>query len=67
MFDQIGCNGCEEDDGWSNGIGFKCISNLGHAVKLPQQMLWDSVQDCLNGEDLCYASVNSTQLLNDGR
>ena len=57
------CNGkheedCPEDDDWSVGPGFKCIRN-GEICKLPQQLLFDEVQDCDKGEDLCFFKENS--------
>jgi len=46
-------NGCSEDDGWKTGIGFQCIRN-GEFCLLPQQLLFDDVQDCDQGVDLCF-------------
>jgi len=48
------CRGCAEDDEWKTGIGFKCIRN-GQTCRLPQQLLWDNVQDCDDGSDICYS------------
>nr|XP_018670728.1 low-density lipoprotein receptor-related protein 2-like [Ciona intestinalis] len=49
------CNGCVEDIGWMGGVGFKCIRQ-GALCTLPQQLLWDNVKDCDDGEDLCVIS-----------
>jgi len=57
------CDGCAEDDEWKAGNGFKCIRD-GSTCRLPQQLLWDNVQDCDDGSDLCY-NVNLTY--SDGR
>ena len=53
---------CPEDDEWSIGTGFKCIRN-GKICKLPQQLVYDAVQDCDKGEDLCFfkEKANSTE------
>ena len=64
VFDEIGCNGCHEDDGWPNGVGFPCHKS-GRVVRLPQQLLWDTVRDCPSGVDLCYSSGEVSG--NDGR
>ena len=45
--------GCPEDDEYKTGIGFQCVRN-GEFCRLPQQLLLDDVQDCDQGEDLCY-------------
>ena len=45
--------GCPEDDEWKTGIGFKCIRN-GRVCRLPQQLLYDDITDCDNGEDICF-------------
>ena len=44
---------CTGDDEWSTGAGFKCVRN-GKVCRLPQQLLYDNVQDCESGEDLCF-------------
>ena len=50
---------CPEDDEWQTGIGFKCMRNQ-KTCHLPQQLLYDTIQECDNGEDLCFeAIVNS--------
>ena len=46
-------NGCPEDEEWENGIGFKCLRN-GKICLLPQQLLYDDIQDCDYGEDMCF-------------
>ena len=56
------CNGydvCDRDDGWKTGIGFQCIRK-GKFCRLPQPLLWDQIQDCDQGEDLCYVNNNSS-------
>ena len=57
LFDGDSCNGCSEDDGWKTGIGFKCVRN-GEYCRIPQQLLWDQICDCDQGEDLCYDNHN---------
>ena len=47
-------DGCPEDDEWGTGIGFKCIRN-GNVCLLPQQLLYDDIQDCDGKEDLCFS------------
>ena len=44
---------CLEDDGWKTGVGFQCIRS-GELCRLPQQLLQDDVQDCDQGDDLCF-------------
>ena len=46
-------NGCPEDDGWQTGIGFQCVRDE-NFCRIPQQLLLDDVQDCDQGEDLCF-------------
>ena len=46
-------DGCPDDDEWAAGTGFKCTRN-GRVCRLPQQLLHDDVQDCEQGEDLCF-------------
>ena len=60
------CSGCDEDDGWTSGVGFQCFRN-GERCKIPQQLLWDEVQDCDQGEDLCYILPSSVKPSFDGR
>ena len=48
--------GCDDDDPWETGPGFKCVRN-GKVCKLPQVMLHDSIQDCDAGEDLCFSAT----------
>ncbi|CAK8693080.1 unnamed protein product [Clavelina lepadiformis] len=55
--------GCLENHGFKNGIGFQCVRK-GALCMLPQQLLWDGVEDCDRGEDLCYISSSSGD---DGR
>ena len=60
----ISTDGCEEDQEWTNGPGFKCLRE-GSLCFLPQQLLTDQVQDCDNGQDLCYVNnelVNKKQV-----
>ena len=47
-------DGCEEDQEWTNGPGFKCVRE-GRLCFLPQQLAADDVQDCDGGQDLCYS------------
>ena len=51
------CNGCKEDDGWKSGLGFQCVRN-GDYCRIPQQLLRDQIQDCDEGEDLCFFNNN---------
>ncbi|XP_076812070.1 uncharacterized protein LOC143459012 [Clavelina lepadiformis] len=46
-------DGCQEDDNWSSGAGFKCVRQ-GSVCRLPHQLLQDEVQDCDQGDDLCF-------------
>ena len=61
-------NGCPEDDGWKTGIGFQCVRS-GEFCRLPQQLLWDDVQDCDQGEDLCldWSEQNTNGLVRIAR
>ena len=52
--------GCAEDDEWQAGIGFKCVRN-GRTCHLPQQLLYDDIKDCDNGEDFCFVSPLETR------
>ena len=54
-------DGCLEDDEWGNGIGFKCI-RYGNVCHLPQQLLYDDIQDCDDGEDLCFSLNQENKL-----
>ena len=45
--------GCDDDDKWATGVGFKCVRN-GKMCKLPQALLYDEVQDCDAREDFCF-------------
>ena len=51
------CNGnfygCEEDKQWISGPGFKCFRE-GNECNLPQQFVMDGIQDCDDGQDLCF-------------
>ncbi|CAK8675570.1 unnamed protein product [Clavelina lepadiformis] len=58
LCDGNSCKGCPEDDEWTSGAGFKCIRQ-GKLCRLPQQLLWDGVQDCDRGNDLCYQASQS--------
>ena len=58
LCDDNAMNGCEEeDDEWSTGTGFKCMRN-GKICKIPQQLLYDGVRDCEQGEDICFDDTN---------
>ena len=51
---------CQEDDEFPDGPGFKCVRN-GRICRLPQQLLFDAVEDCDKGEDLCFINtINSS-------
>ena len=52
--------GCDDDSEWESGIGFKCIRN-GKLCRLPQQLVYDDVQDCDGGEDLCFPITSAMQ------
>ncbi|XP_076814045.1 uncharacterized protein LOC143460429 [Clavelina lepadiformis] len=52
-------DGCQEDDNWSSGAGFKCIRQ-GSVCRLPQQLLQDEVQDCDQGDDLCFTFFSNS-------
>ena len=45
--------GCLQDDEWNTGIGFKCVKN-GKKCRIPQQLLYDDIEDCQKGEDVCF-------------
>ena len=53
------CDGCLEDDEWETAIGFQCVRN-GKLCRLPQQLLYDGIQDCDQKEDLCYTLPKAT-------
>ena len=46
--------GCAEEDEYDGGPGFQCIRN-GYC-RIPQQLLWDGIRDCDQGEDLCFSN-----------
>ena len=50
---------CPEDHEWQTGIGFKCMRN-GEMCNLPQQLLYDEIQECDDGADLCFASSDNS-------
>ena len=52
-------NGCENEDEYEGGVGFKCIKDKKHC-RLPQQLLWDGYIDCDGGADLCYINADVT-------
>ncbi|XP_076812331.1 uncharacterized protein LOC143459189 isoform X2 [Clavelina lepadiformis] len=64
LCDGNSCKGCPEDDEWTSGAGFKCIRQ-GKLCRLPQQLLWDGVQECDEGTDLCYLTTRRSNI--DGR
>ena len=55
-------DGCEEDREWISGPGFKCVRE-GKRCYLPQQLIMDGLQDCDDGQDLCFEF--NDQLLNE--
>ena len=60
LCDGFATSGCAEDDEWQAGIGFKCVRN-GRTCHLPQQLLYDDVKDCDNGEDICFDLLLETR------
>ena len=62
--DGIISTGCPEDDEWSTGAGFKCLRN-GRTCKLPQQLIYDNVEDCERGDDICFFHNNDDGIFVD--
>jgi len=49
-------SGCVEEDEYKGGIGFKCKRKGEENCRIPQQLLWDNINDCDEGADLCYSN-----------